>query len=76
MNVSLKNKNYSVVVLPVNESNTLAIRMYDSIYDLQTGEFVIGYDHNGLYEKADSFELSFLGLGCPEVPEVFPEAQQ
>lgn len=68
INVSLKNQNYSVIVLSQGESSTLAIRVYDTIYSLVNGEFISAYNHTALYEKANTFELSFLGLGCPEVP--------
>ncbi len=70
INVSLKNQNYSVIVLTQNESSTLAIRVYDTIYSLVDGEVISAYNHTALYEKANTFELSFLGSGSTQVPEL------
>lgn len=60
-NVSLKNQNYSVIALDSGEDIILAIRMYDFIYSLQDGAYIGDYNPSATYEKATSFELSFVG---------------
>lgn len=67
-NVSLKNQNYSVIALDSGEDIILAIRMYDSIYSLQDGSYIADYDHSATYEKATSFELSFVDANYVMLP--------